>query len=146
MVMLSNKSKRTKQDWNNRPRNKYSLRPFGSLCFRFHGNACPQRNALAHVYKRSFGRGKKVDFGRESQAQSQPSHLILLTFSGKLLHSSRLLFPHWKRRKQKSKQANTKRCDNWVKIGAEEHTEMSGLQGESGERMASISSILKWLK
>lgn len=114
------------------------------FAFIFHGNACLQRNALACIYE-SSEEGKKADFGRDSEAQSQRSHFIVNLFFGKLLHSSRPPFPHWKRRKQKSKQADTKPCDNWVKIRVKEHTEMPGLHSECGEWKAS-SSILKWLR
>lgn len=49
------------------------------FAFIFHGNACLQRNALACIYELSE-EGKKADFGRDSEAQSQRSHFIVNLF------------------------------------------------------------------
>lgn len=49
------------------------------FAFIFHGNACLQRNALACIYE-SSEEGKKADFGRDSEAQSQRSHFIVNLF------------------------------------------------------------------
>lgn len=88
------------------------LCPFAFIFMEMH--VCREM-PLACIYMSRLKEGKKADFGRDSEAQSQRSHFIVNLFC-KITSLLKASVSSLKRRKQKSKQADTKPCDNWVKI------------------------------